>query len=147
MIGIDLGCGRRPVPGCIHVDFTKHSDCVDVVHDLNVRPWPFESGYADKIYAIDVLEHLVDFVPSLEECHRILKVGGQLYLQVPFAGNLMGIRDPTHRWHLTPNSLDYFIVGTDMEINYGFYSPMRWSVLSYQDMRDNLYWELQKCQG
>jgi hypothetical protein len=137
MVEINLGCGHRPVASAINLDRTKHSEYVDVVHDLNDRPWPFEGNYADKIYAMDVLEHLDDFVPAL---------GGVLYLQVPWAQDPTGFRDPTHKWHLMPDSIDYFIPGTWLEKDYGFYSPMRWTKIVFKTKGDNLYWELQKCQ-
>ena len=37
-----LGCGDEQREGWVHLDRWRHSSHVDVVHDLNVMPWPFE---------------------------------------------------------------------------------------------------------
>ncbi len=139
-----LGCGMRPHPNAINHDKTRHHSWVDVVHDLNVRPWIWSDEYADIIIAIDVLEHLDDFVASLEECYRILKMGGLLIMQLPYAGCIESFRDPTHRWFFTEESMDYFVRGTHWERAYGFYSDMRWKKLSVERNNDCILWRLEK---
>ena len=69
--------------GAINHDLHKHASYIDVEHDLNEYPWPWGDETADAIYAKDVLEHLNNLVKSLEECWRILLMGGQLHLSMP----------------------------------------------------------------
>ena len=143
---LNLGCGSRPMESAVNHDKIKHSNWVDIAHDLNIYPWPFQNCEFETIYMIDVLEHLVDVVKSLEECHRILRHGGLLHLEVPFAGDLRGFRDPTHIHWFTEGSFDYFIHGSYWEEHYGFYSKMRWVKKEYHTSPegDNLYWILEK---
>jgi SAM-dependent methyltransferase len=61
----------------------------DVVHDLEVLPYPFENNSFDEIHAYGVLEHLSDqgdyksFFAQFEEFYRILKPNGFLVACVP----------------------------------------------------------------
>ena len=75
----------RGVLASIVPDITGY---VDVIHDLNVTPYPFGDNFADEIHFYHVLEHLDDALGKLEEIHRILKPGGMLYMRVPhFSSN------------------------------------------------------------
>ena len=130
--------------GAINHDIRKHADHVDVTHDLNEYPWPWDDETADVIYAKDVLEHLNDLVKSLEECWRILIPGGMFYLSVPHFESEYGHDDPTHRWFLTMRSMDYFIRGTNWEKHFGFYSPMRWKLHKRERIHGDARWTLEK---
>jgi len=55
----------------------------DVVHDLNVVPWPFEDNQFKKIICYHVIEHLVDIEPCMHELHRICDPTGEIYIEVP----------------------------------------------------------------
>ena len=143
---LNLGCGNRPIKGAINQDKIKHSQWVDVAFDLNNYPWLWNDNTFDMVYAMDVLEHLVDFVRALEECHRILKPGGILELQVPNALHPISFRDPSHLHFFTADSMDYFIPGTELERDYGFYSKMRWKLKHkvYHPNNENIFFELEK---
>lgn len=127
MIVLNLGCGNRIVKGAIHHDRVKHRKEIDVVHDLNVLPWPWADKSVDKIIALAVFEHLdIDLVASLNECHRILKKGGIVVLKLPLASSLHSYDDPTHRWFFSMESLDQFCPETERGKRYGFYTPHKW---------------------
>src|SRR3546814_2447416 len=55
----------------------------DIVHDLDVMPWPVESDVFDEVHAYEVLEHLGSqgdfrsFFAHFGEIYRALKVGGR----------------------------------------------------------------------
>jgi len=80
---LHLGCGRRFIPGFVHVDIAQfdHVDHVSPVDDL---PW-IESNSVDLIYASHVLEHFgrKETRRVLTEWHRVLRTGGRLRLAVP----------------------------------------------------------------
>ena len=141
---LNIGCGRLPIDGAINHDIRKHAEFVDVTHDLNEYPWPWEDETADVIYAKDVLEHLNNLVKSLEECWRILIPSGMLYISMPHWQSEQGHDDPTHRWFVTLKTMDYFIRGTGWEKGYGFYSPMRWLLHKKERKGGNIRWTLQK---
>lgn len=47
---IDLGCGAHKTEGLIGVDFIQHADAdVDVIHDLNTFPYPFDEGTVEYV--------------------------------------------------------------------------------------------------
>lgn len=124
---LNLGCGNRLIDGAVHHDRVKHRPEIDVVHDLNVRPWPFADKSFDKISALAVLEHLdIDLVASLNECHRILRPGGQLVIKLPLHTGSNAYDDPTHRWFFSLKSLDQFCPETERGQAYGFYTPFKW---------------------
>ncbi len=124
---LNIGCGNRLIAGAVHHDRVKHRPEIDVVHDLNVRPWPWADKSFDQIVALAVLEHLdIDLVASLNECHRILRPGGQVVIKLPLQSGSNAYDDPTHRWFFTLNSLDQFCPETERGRDYGFYTPLKW---------------------
>lgn len=127
---LNVGCGNRIVEGAVNHDRVKHRPEVDVVHDLNVLPWPFADNSFDQIVALAVLEHLdIDLVASLNECHRILRPGGQLVIKLPLQNGSNAYDDPTHRWFFTLKSLDQFCPETERGRAYGFYTPYKWKFI------------------
>lgn len=141
---LNLGCGTKPLQDATNHDLTTHHAYVDVAQDLNARVWRWDAESFDEIYAVDVLEHLDDLIAALEECWRILTPTGRLLLRVPYGLAEISFTDPTHKQHLMPRSLDYFIRGTDLERDYSFYSWMRWKVREHKREGDNLVWLLEK---
>ncbi len=80
---LHLGCGKRFIPGFVHVDIAKfdHIDHNRRVDDLSC----FEDNSAELIYACQVLEYFDrDELPVvLKEWKRVLKKSGILRLSVP----------------------------------------------------------------
>jgi SAM-dependent methyltransferase len=112
-----LGVDSAPLPGY-----------VDVVHDLNVAPYPFGNDYADEVHFYHVLEHLDEPVRKLEEIHRILKPGGILYMRVPHFSSNGAFTDITHKRPFSYYSFDVFEEG-----NYhSFYTRVRFRILEKQ---------------
>ncbi len=54
---LNLDCGRKKRLGAIGVDYSDWRNA-DVIHDLNVSPYPFENGSINQVYLDNVLEHL-----------------------------------------------------------------------------------------
>lgn len=119
---LELGCGTAPTPGYVHHDKRKHSSHIDVVHDLNLLPWPWPDGSCEEILGLDVFEHL-HLMPEqwLRECHRMLQAGGALKLRVPIFGTPWHLIDPTHTRGFHPLNFDYFVVGRELHGKYGHY--------------------------
>lgn len=70
---LNLGSGGRPLNEHINVDVSANAPLVDVVHDLDVYPWPFESDSIKEIVMAQCLEHLDDRNRAMKEIHRILE--------------------------------------------------------------------------
>lgn len=93
---LNLGCGKRRIPGSIGVDRVALEGFVDVVHDLEQVPYPFASDSADEIHLYYVLEHLHEPLRIMEELHRIMKPGAKLYIKVPHFSSAYSYIDITH---------------------------------------------------
>ena len=107
---LDIGCGTRKINGAIGLDRNPNSQA-DVIHDLDVFPYPFEDDQFDQIYGIDVLEHVADVIRTMEEIHRIGKNEGQIFIRVPHFSSTLAYGDPTHKHFFNTQSLDYFCGG------------------------------------
>src|SRR5689334_15615902 len=79
---LNLGCGRKHRPDAVNLDRTAASS-PDVVHDLDVLPWPFPDSRFQQVLAYDVIEHLADIVRALEEIHRVCRDGASIEITVP----------------------------------------------------------------
>lgn len=145
---LQLGCGDYPLDGAVNHDLTKHADHVDVTHDLNVLPWPWENNEFTRIVAIDVFEHLrIDIQEWLDECWRILTPGGKLELRVPYYAHENAFTDPTHRRFFTAKTFDYWDKSKPMYIDFGRYyfaSSNKWWRVKLVQHDANLLFYLHK---
>jgi len=107
---LDLGCGRKKVPGSIGVDRYAVKG-VDVVHDLDAYPYPFQPGSFDEIHARHVIEHVESVPRFMAELHRIAREGASIHIHTPHYSYTGSWRDPTHRWHFSCYSFEYFEEG------------------------------------
>lgn len=80
---LHLGCGKRYIPGFIHVDLVNLPH-IDYKHNVEELPM-FEDNSAELIYASHVFEYFdrQQAIAVLNEWRRVLKNGGILHLAVP----------------------------------------------------------------
>jgi len=126
---IDIGCGMDKLPGAVGVDANPRSHA-DVIHDLDVFPWPFQNDTFDRARAFDVLEHVADFNAALEEIHRICKADAVVLVRMPFSGGIHHATDPTHRRGATHRTFDYF--DPRSELGRYRYSPVDLEVVNWR---------------
>lgn len=124
-----LGAGRHVErkPGHTYLDVMPFQN-IDIVHNLNKTPWPIPDNSYELICAIHLVEHLDSLVNFMNECHRILVKGGELYLETPTAGIDIDLThaDPTHVRCYRPHSfLNYFTI---QGINAWGYTDRAWSI-------------------
>jgi SAM-dependent methyltransferase len=124
---LDIGCGNNKMNGAIGIDRVSLPD-VDVVHDLNSFPYPFEQNMFDEIYATHIIEHLDSITRTMEELHRIAKPNAKVTIITPHYSDFQSWNDPTHKWHLTTYSFRYF----EPEYESSYYSTARFRVESIQ---------------
>jgi SAM-dependent methyltransferase len=110
---LDLACGPSKVEGAIGVDSNPRVE-PDVLHDLDVIPYPFPDDSFDKIVCYNGIEHLARPLEVLQECARIGVNGGVVYLTTPHFTSPDAYTDPTHRHAFTSRSFDYLIQGTEL---------------------------------
>lgn len=104
---LDLGAGKDRIPNAIRLDSSALAN-PDVLHDLNNYPYPFDDNSFDLIYCKDVIEHVREIVPTMEEIHRIGRNGATLHITTPHYSCSNSFTDPTHLHHLGIFSFDYF---------------------------------------
>lgn len=83
----------------------------DIVHDLDVTPWPLDDDSFNEAHAYEVLEHLGQqgdaraFFATFGEIYRVLKDGGILCATVPHWQDVWAWADPSHRRVIAPQTL------------------------------------------
>lgn len=144
LLGLNLGCGNKPVEFCLNVDCRK-TDITDLVFDANVVPYPFEDGRFDFIYALDIIEHLNDVMPVMEELHRILAPGGHINIRTTAWDREQSFRDPTHKHWFTLNSFDVFDPTKQFGRDYHWYTTKKFRVLKAERSGEELEFMLYKA--
>lgn len=107
-IKVNLGSGGRPLEGYINVDRNPNAPGVDIVHDLDKYPWPFDSDSVDEVIMEHCLEHLVDHNRAMKEIYRILKHGGVAKITVPHFTWQYAYADPTHKHFFAYGTFFYY---------------------------------------
>lgn len=126
---LNLGCGTDIRPGFVNVDnFQGHG--IDVIHDIEVIPYPFENSEFDEIIMINVMEHLNDPVKVMEELHRIIKPGGFVNIRVPYYNARDMYTDPTHKSFFSQYSFDYFDPTKKHCQDRPYYSTARFNIIA-----------------
>lgn len=121
MIGapnLNVGCGEWTFPDSVNLDIAPLPG-IDVVHDLDVIPWPFPDGRFAEVRAFQVFEHVADPIGFMREVHRVLEPSGVLLLTVPHWQSENSFTDPTHRRHCTERTWDYWCEGTALHAQFG----------------------------
>jgi SAM-dependent methyltransferase len=121
---LDIGCGNVKIPGAVGLDISPDTQA-DVVHDLNVFPWPFSAQEFDFINCQDVIEHLDDIARVMEELHRITKLGAEIRIRVPHFTSVHAFTDVTHKHFFSTQSFDYWSPTASL---YPHYSRARFSI-------------------
>ena len=78
----------------------------DVVHDLEVIPYPFANDDFELVEADHVLEHLDNPFQVMKEIHRITKDGGKVVIKTPHFSR--GFTHPEHKRGFDVTSPFYF---------------------------------------
>lgn len=85
---------------------SAHDVKADIIADLN-KPLPIDSGVADAVVSLSVMEHLCEPQVMLNEAFRILKPGGSIVLQVPWQWWIH--EAPYDFFRYTPYGLQYML--------------------------------------
>ena len=104
LIKLDLCGGHNPPKGYISIDLERS----DIVHNLDVAPWPVPDNSVGIVRASDALEHLKDKIQTMKEIYRILAPGGMLLSHTPSTDGRGAFQDPTHVAFWNSNSFWYY---------------------------------------
>ena len=112
---LDIGGGTKKTaaPGHINIDLT---DDADIKWDLNKglprgsdpKIAPIWNEPIEGIRCHQVLEHLTEVIPLMNDCFKVLKPGGIMEISVPLAGTDPFWQDPTHKRGFILRTFDYF---------------------------------------
>ncbi len=139
---LDLACGQNKREGFMGVDIAP-GEGVDVVHDLEVYPWPFQDNSVDEVNISHYIEHTKDLIAFMNELYRIMKPGAQCQIIAPYYSSMRAWQDPTHtraiseatflyfnqEW-LKANGLDHYNVTADFDFSYGYAFTPEWAARS-----------------
>jgi len=106
-MNLNLGCGEKEIPNFIGVDKIK-TNATDIIHNLNVFPYPFPDNSAQEVVMDNILEHLDDVIAVMEEVYRLSKHGATLKINVPYFKSNSAFTDPTHKHFFSETSFKYF---------------------------------------
>ena len=99
MLNLNLGSGSKKIEGFVNLDkFDTFNP--DIVHDLEIFPYPFKDSSVDKIILSHVMEHIGQapntFNSIIKELYRICKNQTIIDITVPHPRHDDFLADPTH---------------------------------------------------
>jgi len=105
----------------------RRVDGVDIVHDLQIIPYPLPDECCVTILASHILEHLDPrlMIDIMDELWRVMKPEGQLMIGTPYAGTPGFWQDPTHMNAFNEATWTYFDPVMPL---YQVYRPMPWKI-------------------
>jgi len=123
---LDVGAGEIERKNFIRLDKRKLPG-IDIVHDLEVFPYPLPDNCCLTIVASHILEHIKPwlFIEVMDELWRIMKVDGNLAASAPYAGSVGYWQDPTHCNGITEGTWMYFDPKCFL---YSGYKPRPWNI-------------------
>jgi len=143
-VNLDVGCGGIKKEGFIGLDRYDFLDFYPagefIQHDLK-DPLPFDDSSIDMIWCHHVLEHLPQLHPNgsidyliwvINEFHRVMKVGHEAHLIVPWIEHPNAWRVPSHYRLFNEHSFVWWTyksgsMGSDILVNgrHGRWGAMR----------------------
>jgi predicted SAM-dependent methyltransferase len=106
-IRLDIGCGLRKRDGFLGIDKVPNIGA-DYVLDVTRDRLPFDDSTVEEIYCGHLVEHLIDFIPFMNECYRVLKPEGRMTILAPYYTAIQATQDPTHVRYINENTFLYF---------------------------------------
>ena len=111
MLKLNLGCGQNKKSDYVNVD-KFDTFAPDILWDLEVFPWPFETSSVNEILLNHSLEHMGAetsiFFAIIQELYRVSMPGATIRINVPHPRSENFINDPTHVRVVTPLSFRLF---------------------------------------
>jgi len=143
---LNAGCGRDIKKGWVNLDREKHEG-VDIVHDLDNFPYPFEDSTFDEIWADQIMEHLDNPEKFVRELWRIAKPKAKVIIGTVHFSSPTVWGDITHKrpyqsdtfnafnikykkskcLSLINDSKEFFVVKSTIHFRY-FFKPLKYLV-------------------
>ncbi len=132
---LDVACGQNKQVGFTGIDIAGDAD---IVHNLNVIPWPIKTSSVESVFCSHYVEHIPHHREGWErdgwwmffdELWRVMKDGAQAEFIHPYVRSDRAFWDPTHvrfihevTWHYLDRNwrevqgLDHYPVKCDFEV-------------------------------
>lgn len=138
---LDIGCGNNKYESndkneVIGLDIVELPN-VNIVHDLNKIPYPFNDNFFHVIIANHVLEHIENFFGLMEEIYRILKPNGILKVRVPHFSSINAFADPTHVRCFTLKTFKFLSESHKLSYYYNIKRKINFKIISTRFIPEN----------
>lgn len=132
---LNLGCGPGILENYVNLDIVKGPG-VDVVHDMEKFPYPFDDNTFEGIKCSHILEHMNNLNKVIDELWRITKNGGIIKIYSPYALGTMFFGDPSHKTPICYRTFENYNIDNPSINKYmtNFGSPSRFKILNRQIM-------------
>lgn len=104
---LDIACGRDKKPGFTGIDIAP-GEGVDIVHDLNVYPWPIADSTVSEAHISHYVEHTPDLMKFMNELWRVCEAGAKVTIVCPYYTSIRAWQDPTHTRAISEATWLYF---------------------------------------
>ncbi len=123
---LDVGCGGNKQKGFIGMD-KRELPGIDIIHDIEVFPWPLSDNSCTIAVASHVVEHIKPWlmIAFMDEVWRVLTPGSDFAISVPYAGSRGFWQDPTHCNGCNEVTWQYFDPTYPL---YNIYKPKPWGI-------------------
>tara|TARA_Y100000034_G_scaffold135950_1_gene209955 strand:- start:3735 stop:4241 length:507 start_codon:yes stop_codon:yes gene_type:complete len=126
---LDLGAGKKREEGWITLDSAEVVE-PDILCDLEGGFIPLEDETCQEIRTWHTLEHIHNLMGVLNECWRVLTLGGSLEIRVPVWPSADVFIDPTHVRFFTLGTFKYFAKRDEKYEEYGrAYGYKPWEII------------------
>jgi SAM-dependent methyltransferase len=115
--------GDKFAPHWVSVDLHDAGPLID--HNYDVQDLEFEDETFDRVVCNAVLEHVERPQQALAELHRVLRPGGEIWVEVPF--NQPYHEAPSDFWRVSPQGLRVWMKAFD-EVATGLFRIDRCSI-------------------
>lgn len=141
---LNLGAGDQKIEGYESVDIAPNCN-PDHLLDITKFPYPWRENSIDGIMADNIMEHIepITFIKVMNECHRIMKPGGKIWIRVPH----IPIKADIENLEFTEKDYRYLrriIVRTLEALNAAFTDPTHLGFFTLQTFD---YWNKNHARG
>ena len=151
LIKLDIACGNiDKLEGFTRIDMFGE---VDIVHDLDVYPWPIEANSVEEARTVGYIQKVEDIISFMNEIYRILtppkeengiKIhGGKILIIAPYQFSTRAWQDPytlraineatflyfNREWRVN-NKLEHYPINADFDFSYGYSYTQEWNLRS-----------------
>jgi len=147
---LNLGSGKDYRRGWLNVDLGATTNFggkikLDVAHDLNNYPFPFEDSQFNEVFMRGILEHL-DVDKTMKEIRRITKTGAKITINVPHFTSYFAYRElGTHKFSLRCSQVFWLFKKNDLRLRRAYFEnnnlALRWvaHIVNFTEFTKSFY--------